>query len=347
MHPPEPGVERVAVLRANGIGDYLFALPALQALRDTYPAARITLLGLGWHEAFLRDRPGPVDEVRALPAPPEDRASRAAGAFWASEAERGYDLAVQLHGGGRHSNPLVAGLGARLTIGARTPDADPLDRWVAYRVRHHEVLRWLEVVALAGAVTPLAPPRLAVTPADRAAAELVVAPGAAPLAAVCPGAGDPRRRWPAAAFGAVAAALAAAGADVVVTGDASDARLAAAVVAASGGRASDLSGRLDLGGLTGLLARCAVVVGNDTGPLHLAAAVGAATVGVFWGPNAVHARPLRADRNAAAIAWDPRCPVCGVDLADLGGPGCPHDASLVAPVTVDEVRALALELLWR
>ena len=343
---PEPGVAKIAVLRANGIGDYVFALPALAALRQAYPEARITLLGRRWHEQFVAQRPGPLDEVRCLPVAPEEPQTAEATRFWGAERDRRYDLAVQLHGGGRHSNPLVARLQAGLTVGARAPDAPPLDRWVRYRTRHHEVLRWLEVVALAGASPAATPPVVAVTGRDRAAAERVVPPGGPALVALCPGAGDPQRRWPAESFGAVAAALAArAGAHVVVTGSAADADLAARVVAASAGAARDVTGALDLAGLVGLLSRCALVVGNDTGPLHLARAVGAPTVGVYWGINVVHAAPLRSDRHALAIAWDPHCPACGADLADLDRAGCGHDASLVASVGVAEVVDLALELL--
>ena len=343
---PERGVASIAVLRANGIGDYVFGLPALGALRQAYPEARITLLGRPWHEAFLAQRPGPLDEVRCLPVAPEEPETPEATRFWAGERDRRYDLAVQLHGGGRHSNPLIARLEAGLTVGARALDAPPLDRWVRYRTRHHEVLRWLEVVALAGASPSATPPILAVTALDRAAAERVVGPGAPALVALCPGAGDPQRRWPPESFGAVAAALAArVGAQVVVTGSAADAELAARVVGASSGAARDLTGLLDLAGLVGLLSRCALVVGNDTGPLHLARAVGAATVGVYWGVNVVHAAPLRSDRHALAIAWDPHCPACGADLADLDRPGCGHDASLVATVSVAEVVDLAVELL--
>ena len=57
--PLVPGVERIAVLRANSIGDFVLVLPALQALRAAYPAARITYLGSSWHPELLAGRPGP------------------------------------------------------------------------------------------------------------------------------------------------------------------------------------------------------------------------------------------------------------------------------------------------
>ena len=62
-----PGVRRIAVLRANAIGDFIFTLPALEALRAAYPQAEIVLLAKKWHAAFLRGRPGPVDRVVAVP----------------------------------------------------------------------------------------------------------------------------------------------------------------------------------------------------------------------------------------------------------------------------------------
>jgi ADP-heptose:LPS heptosyltransferase len=61
------GVHKLAVLRANAIGDYLVSLPALEALRAAYPQAELVLLGAGWHAGFLAGRPGPVDRCLAVP----------------------------------------------------------------------------------------------------------------------------------------------------------------------------------------------------------------------------------------------------------------------------------------
>ena len=57
----------------------------------------------------------------------------------------------QLHGGGRHSNPLITGIGARVTAGLRADDAPALDRCVRYMYYQPEVFRYLEVVGLVGA----------------------------------------------------------------------------------------------------------------------------------------------------------------------------------------------------
>src|SRR5512135_2339519 len=64
------GIAKIAVLRSNAIGDFVFALPALASLRAAYPHAEIVLLALPWHRDFLRDRPGPIDRVEIVPRVP-------------------------------------------------------------------------------------------------------------------------------------------------------------------------------------------------------------------------------------------------------------------------------------
>ena len=68
--PPVPDVRRIAVLRANGLGDYVVAEPALAALRATYPDAEVTLLGAQHHVGLLAGRPSPVDRVVTVPLMP-------------------------------------------------------------------------------------------------------------------------------------------------------------------------------------------------------------------------------------------------------------------------------------
>lgn len=183
---PVEGVASIAVLRANAVGDFIVATPALHALREAYPDAHISLLGRAWHAQFLADRPSPVDEVIVIPptpgvgSPPGEAAdARAQERFFQAMQERRFDLALQLHGGGRYSNPFVRRLGARLTAGFHTPGAEPLDRMLPYRELYPELLRLLEGVALVGAFGRTVEPRLVVTARDRAEADAAVPPGAA------------------------------------------------------------------------------------------------------------------------------------------------------------------------
>jgi ADP-heptose:LPS heptosyltransferase len=350
--PVVPGVERIAVLRSNGIGDFVLAVPALQALRAAYPAARITYLGTTWHPALLEGRPGPWDRVVVVPPYPGvrggDESTRDSPDFRdfveAQRRER-YDLALQLHGGGGNSNRFVTALGARLTAGSRDGAAPPLDRWTPYVYYQHEVHRFLEVVGLVGAAPVALEPTLEVTAADRAAAEPLlreVAEPGRPLVAVHPGAGDPRRRWPPASFAAVARRLADRGALVLLVGSGADDRDAAAAIAAElPVPAVDLVGRLSMRAMVGVLERCRLLVGNDSGPRHLAGAVGTATVAVYWCGNLINAGPITRRRHRVGVSFRTACPECG---ADQSRGRCRHDPSFVADVPVAEVLAAALEL---
>lgn len=346
---PIPEVRRIAVLRANAVGDFVFALPALAALRARYPAARLTLLGKAWHAAFLPGR-GVVDQVVELPpvpgvsAPPSAPGHAAAtDTLCARLRARRFDLACQLHGGGRYSNPFVRRLGARCSIGLRADDAPPLDRCIPYVPWHNERLRLLEAVALAGAAPAGLEPRLPVLQRDRDELDHRLPPLDGPLAVLNPGAGDPRRRWPGERFAVVGDALARAGATVVVQGSADERALTAAVVEKMRMPALDAGGRLALGGLAALLARARLVVSNDSGPLHLAQAVGSATVGIYWLTNLLVSGALSATRHRHALSLRLACPVCGADNVHTR---CAHDVSFVDEVSADEVLETALAL-WR
>jgi ADP-heptose:LPS heptosyltransferase len=344
------GVRKLAVLRANAIGDYLVSLPALEALRAAYPAAELVLLGSGWHASFLAGRPGPVH--RCLPVPPtvgvrDDQPPSPPAMvdrfFDRMRAER-FDLAVQLQGGGRHSNPFVGRLGARVTAGSQAPDAPPLDRTVPYTGDQHEIHRFLEVAGLVGATPVTLEPRLQVTAADRAEAAAALAEDDRPLVVLHPGANDPRRRWPVERLAVVGSELARKGARLAVVGTVADQPLADRLLATLDGKAADLTGRLGLGGLAGLLEQATLLVGNDSGPRHLAAAVGTATVAVHWCVSLGSYGPLYRARHRAPTAWRLHCPVCGINGLHQDCRSS-HQASFVADVTTDEVLAEALDLL--
>ena len=348
---PFDGVSRIAVLRGGGLGDLMFALPAIEALAAAYPAAEITVLGTPLHAALLSGRAGPVDRVEVLPFAPgvrpgPDDPGGLAGFFDRMQARR-FDLAVQIHGGGRNSNPFLLGLGAAHTVGTRTPDAMQLERTIPYVYYQHEILRALETVGLTGAAPVTLEPALRVNPAESAQAALHLRSGA-PLVTMHPGATDPRRRWPASDFAAVAARAVHAGCRVLVVGDNADKALAEEVVdrtrrAGGPGFAADavesVAGQLDIGTLAALLQASAVMVGNDSGPRHLAQAVGTATVGIYWFGNVINAGALGRTRHRVHMSWVSTCPVCGADVTQVGWTAqrCEHDDSFVATVAPEAV----------
>ena len=346
LGPRFDDVRRIAVLRGRGIGDLMFVLPAVESLVAAYPGAEVTLLGMPSHAALLAAAPAPFTDVEVLPFHPGVREGdpvdpEATEAFLARLRERSFDLAVQAHGGGGNSNPFLLRLGARHTIGTAAPGAPALERVVPYRYYQHETQRWLEVAALAGAPAVQLEARL------RGRANRRPRPGVRSRLVLHPGATDPRRQWPAARFTAVARAVAGRGVEVVVVGDAGDLLAAQRIV----GEAADplvtsVAGAITLPALVDLLEDSDVVLANDSGPRHLAMAVGTATVGVFWGPNMVNATPLGRRRHRVHPAWTVACPRCGAPLASGDELRCAHeDESWVAGVPTEAVLADVLDLL--
>jgi ADP-heptose:LPS heptosyltransferase len=345
MLPAYP--RKIAVLRAIALGDLVTALPALDALRARYPRAELVLLGRSLYRELLAGRDGPVDRVELVPpmtgiaerdGPPVSAEVRAE--FVQRMRDERFDIVLQLHGGGQNANPLVRELGAAFTAGMRATGAPALNAWVPYVYYQPEVLRLLEVVSLVGAEPVTLRPHLAVNEGDVAASLRALPESGWPLALIHPGASDPRRRWPAERFAEVADALSDEGFEIAVIGQGED-PIGAQVIEAMRAPATDLSGRLSMSALVGALSRATLLVGNDSGPLHLANAVGTATVGVYWVGNLITAEPMTRATNRPVISWRVHCPECGADCTQVA---CPHDASFVDDVRVEDVLAEALDL---
>ena len=353
-----PDIHKIAFLRPNALGDFIFALPALRALRETYPQAEIVYLGKQWHAQFI---PGHVPTVdRVVVVPPYSGVGEPEGAavdqtqidtFFEQMRAEHFDLAVQAYGGGGHSNPFLLHLGAKHTVGTRTPESVPLGAAVPYQLFHNEILRWLEVVSYAGAQTKHIVPELTVLDADRKEAhhQLFEHDIEAPYVVIHPGATDKRRHWPSEYFGQVANHLIKTGYRVIVTGVSSEKDIVDAVVAATHDKAVPFCGNLTIGGMTGLLAEAALVLSNDTGPLHVAGAVGAKTVGIYWVGNLITAGHMTRMYDRPHISWTVNCPVCGTScVTDPHHPwqgGCAHQESFVADVQPEDVLASCLSLL--
>ncbi|HEV2106845.1 MAG TPA: glycosyltransferase family 9 protein [Thermomicrobiales bacterium] len=303
-------IKRIAVLRALYLGDLLCATPALRALRARFPGAEITLIGLPWAKALVERLPS-LERTAVFPGWPgllevPYEPSRTE-AFLAEHRGR-YDLAIQMHGSGQASNGFVAALGARHALGYRIGTDDRLDQVLEHDPDEHEIRRWLRLVAVLGA--PDGDPRLELetTPADeRRAAALLPMDGEGPLVGLHPGAKDPERRWPVERFAALGDALAARhGARLVLTGTEGEREIVTAVREEMRAPALDLAGQTDLGAFAAAIRRLDLLVTNDTGASHLAAALGTPSVVLFGPTRPAHWAPLDADRHrvidAAALA---------------------------------------------
>ncbi len=340
--------DRIAVLRANGLGDFLLATPALRALSKGFPRAEITYLALPWLQAFLRGRYPYLHRVEAVPrytgihepAPGDAGPAEAPEAFFTRMQAARFDLAIQMHGGGAESNPFVAKLAARQTLGLTAPGSLPLEHNLRYHYYQHEICRYLELVGKLGVAPDGMETDLPVMAHDRARLVQVWQPGGARYAVVHAGAGDPRRRWPPERFARVAEHLHARhGCEVVLTGGGGEASLIAQVKAACRAPVVDLRDRLDLGAMAALVEGAALLVANDTGPAHMAYALQVRAVIIFWCGNVITAGPLTRERFRPVLSWTLACPNCGAEGR------CPCPASWVAGAALEQVLAECDDLL--
>jgi ADP-heptose:LPS heptosyltransferase len=282
----------IAVFRALQLGDLLCTVPALRALRRAYPRARITLIGLPWARQFVARFRRYLDAFIAFPGFPgfpEQSYDAAALADFLKEAQsRRFDLALQLHGNGLLSNPLVALLGARRTAGYYRPGdycADP-QCFIPWRADEHEVHRYLALLRALGVPADDARLEFPVTDDDRADLGRAIAGFAISernYVCVHPGSQLPSRRWHAERFAAVADALADQGFTVVLTGVAGEVELTRRVARAMQAPAIDLAGKTSIGAVAALIDEADLLVSNDTGVAHIAAARGTPSVRVSCG----------------------------------------------------------------
>jgi ADP-heptose:LPS heptosyltransferase len=323
----DPAVRRVALVRLRvGLGDLLCSQPALRRLRAARPDVRISIVTYP-EMAGVVARLGGSDELLPFPGidgiperPPDPGGWRK---FVAAAAERRFDLALQVYGDRPAANRVTAALGARLVGGfAPTgwqPPAASRALHLPYPVDLHEAERHLRLFEHLG-LPEGGPPEMhfPITPAEEEEHTATLArhrlvPGR--YAVLHPGASSPTRRWPPSRYAAVGDALAGDGLAVVVTGVAGERQVSAEVVGGMRAPAVDLTGATSLGGRAALLRDCAVLVGNDTGTAHLAAAVGGRSVTIFLAGDPVrwaHRRPRqRAVTAAVPCAHCPHleCPI--------------------------------------
>lgn len=265
------GLKRVLIIKLGALGDFVQAMGPFQAIRKALPDARITLLttkpfaGLaensGWFDAvWIDERPrgplgylalrnrlrgGKFDMVFDL-----QTSDRSGFYWWLMGPGRPYLSGIAPGASHRHDNPARDGM--------------------------HTLERQREQLKMAG--IPKVPlPTVDWMDADLSSLNLparigLLVPGGAPH--------RPEKRWPADRYAALAARWVAEGLIPVLIGTAADAEWTSAIAAACPD-ALDLTGRTDLFQLAGLARRAEIAVGNDTGPMHLAAVAGCRCVVLY------------------------------------------------------------------
>jgi len=301
---------RILIVRLSALGDIVHAVPVLAALRRHEPQADIDWLVEASYAPILRLVEGlrrriivrADDSAGAPPAGGEDEVFAGALGYVKAAAflrRQRYDIALDLQGLIK-SAAWARASGATRVIGfASAHLREPQASWfygetVSPPEAPHIIQKNLAVAAHLGAsVSAFTLPLMAVSSPSLVTA-VAQAAGQGRYAVLNPGAAWPNKRWPPERFGALAGELQRRfGLVSLITWGPTEQRLAEAIVRAADG-AARLAPATDIAGLASLMGGAALVVSGDTGPLHIAAAMGAPIVALFG--------PTRPERNGP---WNP------------------------------------------
>jgi ADP-heptose:LPS heptosyltransferase len=257
---------KILVIKHGALGDIILSLPAFAAIRAAHAAAEITLLTTAPFAGFLAASPW-FDEIICDGRP---AIWNLPGMLKLKRQLSGFDLVYDLQTSSRSSRYFALAGKPRwsgIAKGCALPDADP------QRNLLHTSRRLAGQLAAAG-VSDLAAPDLSWAAADISRFKLppgfaVLVPGAAPH--------RPEKRWPAQKFANLAVQLQDRS---VVVGTKPEAPFAAAIKSFAP-LSLDLTGQTSLAELVSVLRQARLVIGNDTGPVHIAAALGVPTIVLF------------------------------------------------------------------
>ena len=328
----------ILIIKPSAIGDIVHALPVLSLLRRKWPAARITWLAASACAGLLEGHPLLNDVIRF------DRRrfgkgwrkpSAVAGLFGFTRAlrRRKFDLVIDLQGLFR-SGWLTAVTGAPVRVG---PAEAREFGWLFYTHRiptgfpkEQAVDRYLAIAEALGLGKTPVEFVFATTDADRRFVYDLV-PAETRYAVLLPGTPWETKRWPTEKFAACVEPLREMyGLECIVAGGASDRALAAQIPGAR-----DLTGKTNLRQLVALLERAALVIANDTGPMHIAAALGRPMVSIY-GPTSPH-RTGPYGRLGSVVQLDIPCSPCYNRT-------CSH-TSCMKKLGVESIMAMAAEQL--
>jgi heptosyltransferase-2 len=317
-------VARILVVQSGFLGDVVLTTPLVSALRRRHPTAHLAMLVTPAAAPLVAHHPG-LDAVLVDDKAGGGRGARGLAALVGRLRRERFTLALAAHKSLRTALALRgAGIARRIGF-ATAPGARLYSERVPRPLELHDRDRMLGLLAPLGGPPPSVEERrpwIALDAATRArAATLLAAPLAEgrPLAAICPGSAWRTKRWPIPSYGRLVRELEERGYRCVLLGSPVERATTAAVRAAAGDRGIDLAGRTDVGLLAATLARMAVVVSNDSAPMHLAGALGVAQVAIFCATRPAQGYGPLGSR-ALVVEKDLACRPCGRH----GGVRCPR-----------------------
>ncbi len=320
---------KILVIRLDRIGDLVLSLPAIEAIRSRFPDAFISVMTRSYTREMVEGHPL-IDEVIPYRYEKDGRHASLLGyfRFLREIIERRFDIAFILHPSVRsHLLPFLAGVPYRIGFDSCAPfllTKKAPDR--RHEGRKHESEYTLDIVRAFG-IEPPKEKRLFLpvfTEDHRTIEKILEAAGFSKedgIIALHPGASCPSKRWPLERYVLLGKkALENTPYRLAVIGGKEEIPLGQSLKEALGERALDLTGKLGLKELAAFLKRCEFLVTNDSGPVHVAAAVGTRTLCIF-GRNQAGLSVSRwkvLGKGHETIQKDVGCAVCLAHRCTIG-----------------------------
>lgn len=345
-HPPDTldQPRSIVVFRALQLGDMLCAIPAFRALRHAYPDAHIALIGLPWCQSFVSRFAAYIDEFIEFPGypglPEITPRLTAIPAFLAAMQQRHFDAAIQLHGSGSYVNSIAVLLNAKRMAGfylegEYCPDPQGFMQWPENEPEILRYLKLMEYLGLSGADATLEFPLTAADRNEFNELRLDSILGGRRYIVIHPGAQLRSRRWPALRFAQVAESIPGDFA-IVITGTADEQSIAESVQLSTKRDVVNLAGKTSLGALAVLLQNAQLLISNDTGLSHIAAALHVPSVVICSASDPHRWSPLDRSLHTVIFHQPVACRPCAHELCPIGHP-CALELS------VDQVTAVVLK----
>lgn len=335
----------ILVVRLDRMGDVVLSTPVLKALRDAYPDARITFMVRPYVKDIAEGNPS-VDEVITY-----DKGKGLSGdlGFIKLLRDKKFDLAVVLHPTFRTNwiiflsgIPKRLGFDRKKKMGVLLTDRIPDKKHLGLK---HEIDYTLDILRYIGIDAKDRKMHVPVSRVSQTRAREMLESGGISdsdtVVAINPGASCPSKRWPAKRFAAAADALSKRrGVRIVIISGEADKRLGEEMASSMKENCLNLSGKTTVGDIAGILKRSKLFISNDSGPVHVACAVGTPVIAIFG----------RSDRGLSPRRWGPSNKGDVVVHKDVGcleclAHNCVFGFKCLQAVTVDEVVRAAEELL--
>ncbi|MDB5250263.1 MAG: glycosyl transferase family 9 [Segetibacter sp.] len=273
-------IKKIVVFRALQIGDMLCSIPAIRALKHAYPDAEITLVGLPWAKMLIERFPHYFQSLITFPGYPgfpEQAIDKLAfPAFLKTVQDQNFDLALQMHGSGIISNPLVDLFAARNIAGFYTENnyCPNKELFINYPGNLHEIKRHLKLIEMLEIPTLSSDLEFPILKKDKEDFEQAAIPvHTGRYVIIHPGSRGVSRQWHPANFAAIGDQCYKKGLQVVITGTPDEMDIVENVRQHMKHEPIVAAGKTTLGAVAVLIKNAAALVSNCTGVSHIAAAL--------------------------------------------------------------------------